>query len=214
MTPMLTDEQLASLLDDYHAADEDARPALEDALLRAISEHFNRELRPALARKFRGRTAADTSIRYTQMVHDFFVQVLDRRDDRFWRAKSLRALRSFASKVIQHRILDVLRRQRHRSDLGEEGLGEQLDDQALGELAHDRAAHFWTQHGLDYERVLQCLERWQARGGKQRRWAAVIRHRYVDGMPYEQIAEQLEVRRKTVQNLKSQALVELRRELS
>lgn len=200
----ITDDELVALLDRYHATEGEERAAVGERICAAVAAYFRETLRPALARRF-GSSAQDTSVRYSVMVNEFFTMVLDKKPDAFWRAKSLRALRAFASTVIANDIRDVLRRQRRREAIGED---------ELDELATARAAHLRWKHDLDLEQALGRLELWERRGPPWPQRAVVIRHRYIDGMNYDEIAQQEGCDKKQIYRLKEEAITALRRELA
>ena len=199
----ITDDDLMSLLDRYHASEGDAQRAIGEELFARIDTHFRERIRPSLVRKF-GSAGVDSSVRYSVMVQDFFTTVLARRPDEFWRAQSLRALRSFASRAIAHDILDVLRRRRRSASMTHD---------ELEELAESRARHFQDRHDLDLEWVLARLELWDQRSEPWPLRARVIRHRYVDGMDYDEIAEQVGIaKKKQIYEIRDAAIDALRDE--
>lgn len=200
----IDDAELATLLPRYQDATGDDRQAIGNLILTKIRKHFNECLRPGLGRQF-ARSAQDTSIRYTAMVNKFFVEVLQKQPNQFWRAKSLRALRNFASTVIANDIRDVLRRQKLRGALGD----DDLDD-----LAFARAEHFRGRHKLDLEVVLSRLEIWKERNEPWPQRERVLRHRYIDGLTYEEIAQQEQCPIERVYRLKEDAIEAMRREIA
>lgn len=199
----MDDRHFADLLDRYHACEGDEKRALEQEIVTGLDQHLRRALRPLLEKRFPA-AAADTSVRYTTMVNDFFAKVLDRRPDGFWRARTLLDLRRWSSRVISNQIVEVLRRSSRRSD----------PEGPLEELADQREQHFRAQHALDLGDALQKIERWESRAEPWPERAQVLRHRYVDGMPYPEIAQQLGIEVKLVYRRKEEAVEALRKELA
>lgn len=198
----ITDDDLVALLDRYHQSDGDARRAIGEELFARIDRHFRERIRPALVRQF-GSSGKDSSVRYSVMVQDFFTMVLDRRPDGFWRAKSLRALRTFASRAIANDMLDVLRRRKQSTAMASD---------ELEELAAARAKHFHDRWHLDFEWVLGRLTLWDQRSEPWPQRARVIRHRYVDGMDYDEIIDQEGAAKKQLYELRDAAIEALRDE--
>jgi RNA polymerase sigma factor (sigma-70 family) len=204
----IDEDEFRGMLSRYHACEGGEREAIGAEIVARISVYFQEVLRPALGRQF-GHSVEDTSVRYSVMVNDFFARVLDGAPDvdRFWRVESLRALRAFASTVIANDIRDVLRRQKKRTSV-EEG-----DFEDLLELAKGRAEHFQGKHDLDLEPALDRLDEWRRRGAPWDQRARVIGYRYIDGMDYDEIADQEGVTTKQAYRIRETAIEALRREL-
>lgn len=194
----LTPEEMACLLTRHLQGDKTA----SDELLAAIDGYFRRHLRPLLVHWFR-EASGDTSARYSVMVNQFFTEVLDRRDDPFWRQKSLQAMRTYAATAIANDIRDLLRRRSKREPIG--------DDELL-ELAESRASHMLHKHGLDLATALD-LDAWDHRPAPWPQRAMVLRLRYVIGMKYAEIEEQTGLPTSTAKDHHDRAIEALRAEL-
>jgi len=179
----------------YHAAADEQR-ALEWQIIELVDRYFRRSLRPWLIRKFGSGVAdtnCDSSVRYTDMAHNFFERVLEKRPDEFWKARTARDLRAWASVVMANQMLDYLRRKKRGKEI--------LVDQ-LAPLVEERQRHFESRFGVEFERALDQIDAWAvSHDDTERMMASVLRHRYVDGMPYDEIAEQLGVSVEEVERL-------------
>lgn len=99
---------------------------------------------------------------------------------------------------------DVLRRRKKREPIGED---------ELIELAENRALHLAKWKGLELDRALD-LEVWDRRPAPWPLRATLLRLRYVIGMTYEEIGEQMELPRSTVKDHHDRAIDALRLELA
>ncbi|QDU69308.1 ECF-type sigma factor [Engelhardtia mirabilis] len=207
------DETLADLLQRHRdaaaahaAAPESDRGATLIALQKArnaaiewIYGYFDRELRPVL-RQIDSRTSDQTSVQYSVLVNEFFARVLAREDDPLLRLESKRELVRWASVCTANLLRDVLRRRRSTP----------LEHDSLVEFADGRAEHFRRKHGLDLEPALDELERWDGRAEPWPARATVLRHRYIDGLTYDEIAAQMGTEKKAAMRLKEAAIEALR----
>jgi RNA polymerase sigma factor (sigma-70 family) len=178
---------------------------VEQEIIGIVSSYFQRALRPAITKVF-GRqvssAAGDASLRYTAVINDFFVKVMETRPDAFWRAKTAKDLRTWSSVVVANQMRDYLRRkQKHREILAE-----------IAPLVEQRQQHFRDRFGIEFDdSVLECLARWRidsAAETSQMGW--VLTHRYVDGMPYDDIAQQLNISKQSAYRLRERGIEILR----
>ena len=185
--------------------------AIEQEVLTLLDAHLREYLPFVLASVF-GRavidTGSDASIRYTAMINDLFVKVLNRkkRPDAFWRARSVKVLRSWVSVTVANQIRDHFKRKK---------IGKRVME-AIAALAEERQRHFFQSTGLELdEDVLEQIVRW--RDGDDPRLAQLARvllHRYIDGMTYEQISDQLDITSETLYRLREEGIRRLRAEFA
>ena len=181
---------------------------LEDEIIALVDEHFRESLRPVLIKTF-GPTVAsqqlDASVRYTNVVNDFFAKVLKHRNDAFWQAKTAKELRSWASRVMTNQVLDHFRRKKLAPKV--------VDD--IGAFADQRQTHFEKYNNdVRFETALATLERWTVGSDDERHMALVLQHRYIDGMSYDEIAEQLDISKPEAYRIAEKAKKRLRDEAS
>ena len=179
---MTDEDRLIQLLQQHQAGD----VSVEGEILELVDTYFRRSLRPVVAKVFGtnvvGTPSNDGRCRYTEMVNDFFVKVLDKRPDAFWKAQTAAALRTWASVVIANQMRDTLRRQK---------LGQQILADILP-LIEEKRAYFQERYRETFEEFLDQLAVWEQSADKALQLQAnVLRHHYVDGMPWRDVEEQL-----------------------
>ena len=181
---MTDEDRLIQLLQQHQAGD----VSVEGEILELVDTYFRRSLRPVVAKVFGtnvvGTPSNDGRCRYTEMVNDFFVKVLDKRPDAFWKAQTAAALRTWASVVIANQMRDTLRRQKR---------GQQILADILP-LIEEKRAYFQERYRETFEEFLDQLTVWERSPDKSLQLqATALRHRYVDGMTWRDIASQLQI---------------------
>ena len=181
---MTDEDRLIQLLQQHQAGD----VSVEGEILELVDTYFRRSVRPVVAKVFGtnvvGTPSNDGRCRYTEMVNDFFVKVLDKRPDAFWKAQTAAALRTWASVVIANQMRDTLRRQKR---------GQQILADILP-LIEEKRAYFHERYRQTFEEFLDQLTVWERSPDKSLQLqATALRHRYVDGMRWREIATQLKI---------------------
>ncbi|MCY2963061.1 MAG: sigma-70 family RNA polymerase sigma factor [Planctomycetota bacterium] len=183
--------------------------AKEQRVLEIVDGYF-RSCLPGIMMKLFGpgviSQRKDTAVRFTEMINNFFVKLLEKRPDAFWRARTAKNLRLWASVANANLMRDVLRREKRGREI--------LQDIAplLAPLVAERNRHFEKTVGIPLgARVLEQLETWLETGDStHQEMALVMRYRYLDGMPYPEIAHMLGVFEGTVQSRRTAAIEWLR----
>lgn len=203
------ERRIVELLDAHLALPEGSgaeRTSIEDQLLTLVDRHFREALKPFLLARFGAKAGKSGVARYTVMINDFFTKVLAHRPEAFWRAKSAETLRKWASVVVSRQMIDFLRREKFYGD----GFA------AIAPLVEERRDFFKQKTGMDLSaRALDLIDAWCVSGTEEVRsigW--VLRHRYIDGMTREQIANQLNTSLHTVRKVHDSGIESLRRELT
>jgi RNA polymerase sigma factor (sigma-70 family) len=196
---------LVELLIELHQIplDEKARrKAIENKILTLVDAHLRDFLRTFLSARYPAMGESGAA-RFTAMLNDFFIKVLERRPDGFWRAQSAEELRRFISVALTHQMIDVLRRE-HRYQRPKDGLDE---------LVEERKTFFEDKTGLEFAaEVLRTVQNWcESDDPTTRLRGLILRHRYVDGMTRKQIATHLGVTEHTVRTEHDNAIRELTR---
>lgn len=181
------------------------RTSLDRQILKVVQRHFKQAVRPALIKEFGGQVARENidagSIRYTEMVNRFFIKVLEQRRDEFWRARSARELRGWASKVMTNEMRDRLRRRK---------MGQEINDDLM-HLTESRQRHLEKYHKIELDDLIDLSNQWEHTGtADEKLMAEVLRHHYIDGMKDEEIAQQLDLDADRVKALKVAALQAIR----
>jgi RNA polymerase sigma factor (sigma-70 family) len=190
---------------------------LRDACFQVVDRYFRGTLGPILARRFPGKVSPPEKpgkrvpspmFQYSQLVGDFFVQVLSNYDDPFWKKDSAIELRNYASTVISRDVIDALRRRKKREPLADEQVRKSFEEMFAAEVEQQ----FVTDGvEIDPADALEVVEQWQQSGDERRRkLAMLLRHKYVSGMTMQQIADDLKVPVKTAYRWHTTALKELR----
>lgn len=212
---MSDEDQFLDLLDEYHATacDADRRPVerkilvlvdrnLRDSLLRLMVHWFG----PGVVNPRR-----DDDARLTTALNEFFVKVLERRPDEFWRAKSLPDLQRWAATVVRHQMLDYVNREQRGRALVKEHAAE--IQEFLAPLFERRRVDFEAEFpGVDWRRALAQIGAWEASADPvERQMATALQLRYVIGRKCELIAKELGLPdRKAVYRLLERAFDRLR----
>ena len=193
---MTDEDKLIELLQRHQAGDH----SVEGDILELVDTYFRRSLRPVVAKVFGtnvvGTTGNDGQCRYTEMVNDFFVKVLDKKPDGFWKAQTAAALRTWASVVIANQMRDTLRRQKQ---------GQQILSDILP-LIEQKRTYFQERYRKTFEEFLDQLAVWESSPDDSLKLRAVaLRHRYVDGMTWRDIAVQLDLSDEALTKIRKQA---------
>ena len=193
---MTDEDRLIDLLQQHQAGD----LSVEGEILELVDTYFRRSLRPMVAKVFGtnivGTSSNDGRCRYTEMVNDFFVKVLDKRPDAFWKAQTSAALRTWASVVIANQMRDTLRRQKR---------GQQILADILP-LIEERRAYFQERYRKTFEEFLDQLAVWEQSPDKSLQLqAGALQHRYVDGMTWRDIAPQLGISDEALTKIRERA---------
>jgi RNA polymerase sigma factor (sigma-70 family) len=178
----------------------------EQAAIEIVYGYLRRALPGLMCRLFGPEVLSqreDATVRFTEMLHNFLLKILEKRPDELWRAQTARQFRQWASVANANLMRDVLRRERR----GDEILKEQL-----APLLSARSQHFEkTAHRPLDETVLEQIESWIGSDLEvNRQMGLVLRYRYLDGLPYREIAHMLGIAEATVHKRRQAALEWLR----
>lgn len=185
-----------------------------EAIFELVDKYFRRELLPILTSVFgTGVVGAkldedkrgDQSLRYSEWMQNFFVKILDKRPDAFWKAQTAKNLRVWSSVVIANMMRDYLKRKKR----GQAILAE------LAPLIAEKQKYFEDRYETTFEDFLNLLAQWDASDDeKLRLMAAALRLRYVDGFTWQQIALDLGISDEQLTKIREQASRELKIKLA
>lgn len=158
----------------------------------------------------REKTPVGQINQFTQLLNDFFVKVLSKFDDPFWRKTSAIELRNYASIAISNGgIRDALRRRSKQENLGEEGLSNNFEDQ----LAIEIVARFKGTR-IDPADAMEIINRWQTEGDNvQQNHARILRLFYVAGMSMEEVQHDMNLTQSTAYRRRDEAIKAVREQL-
>jgi RNA polymerase sigma factor (sigma-70 family) len=194
------EKRIVELLDTLHVlpAEDPRRTGAEQELFRLVDKHMREVLKPLLLGRFGAAAGESGAARFTAMMSDFFIKVLAGRPDEFWRARSASELRKWTSVVVSNLIRDHLRRENKYNNF----------DDGFGAFVLERRDFFMAKTSLPLsEKALDLIDKW-CNGGEPS--GLVLRHRFIDGMTREQIAEHLNVSVHTVRKTLDKAMDKLR----
>jgi RNA polymerase sigma factor (sigma-70 family) len=199
------DEQLIKFLNDLYAANEsfssykdpnEVPKAVKDQLelarnnlVRWCEEHMRRSMKAIMFKLFGPQIAKDGSLRFTVLWNDVLVKVLKSGRLMAPEGDVIRSLTSYFSNVLANRARDYLRRRKR--------FGKILDDE-IKPLVELREKYLMENYNIDFEFLLENVDEWENAGEVAGR---VLRLRYIDGMTYEQIAEETELSRDQVKRI-------------
>ncbi len=164
-----------------------------------VDRYFRQALLPILAKRFPGyvtyhadkpnkQAPVNVVVQFTQLLNDFFIQVLSTFDDEFWKKRSAIELRNYASIAISRQgVLNALRRRKKQEPLNELALELALDDQFAADF-EDR----FRETGIDPADAMEIIQRWNEGDDRQRRHAMVLRLYYVTEMTDSEVQDDLQ----------------------
>ncbi|MCA9130020.1 MAG: hypothetical protein KDB22_23190 [Planctomycetales bacterium] len=189
-----------------------------------VDRYFRQVLHPILRQRFPGKITdlqtdisrsapVNVVVQFTQLVNDFFVQVLDdpKFDNPFWKKQTLVELRNYASIAISHHgLIDALRRRKKQEAIGDDGVRQVYEDQIAIEVEQQLA-----ETGIDPADAAEVINDWEEAGNRdQQKYARLLRLHYITGMSMEQVAADMDLNIKTAYRVRQQALTAVRAELS
>ena len=185
--------------------------------LELVDRYFRQVLEPILTRQFAGKVHRGSQnldgeanvgvmVQFTQLLNDFFVQVLSKFEDPFWEKTSAIELRNFAAWAIANDVRDELRRR----NTGEGANESYFWKSKFADEAQQRSHEI----GVDLSDALDVIEQWETHSEQDfREYASLLRHFYISGMSMEEISSELSINVKTAYRKKQRAISELRQQL-
>ncbi|MFN6104155.1 MAG: RNA polymerase sigma factor [Planctomycetaceae bacterium] len=177
---------------------------VEGEILEIVAGYLRASLPGLMAKRFGHQVVAkvDPVHRFSAMLSEFFVRVLETRPDPFWRARTALDLRRWATTVMGNLMCDALRHQRSQQKRTEELW------MLLQPLVVERNRRFRKASGQELDDdVLELLEIWRnADDSRQRAVGQVLYEHYVVGTPYREIAETQGCSVETIYNRRDEGL--------
>ena len=205
----LSDEaRLGKLLDKYRAeSDETERKKIEQEIIELIDHYFRLSLRPVMAMLFGPQMLASgegNSEGFTVLLYDFFEKVLATRPDEIWRARTARDLRNWSSTVMANQMRDYLRRKK---------LGQEIKNDVIKPWYEQRERHFEKRFPERFDAFIEWLDCKEALGKLPQEQRRLLQIHYLDGMTWEETAEELGLSKSAFFRQREAALKRLREEL-
>ncbi len=197
------DEQLIKILNDLHTANEEfnhntssdmqVAKQLDDRLVDARNKlaewcenHLKINLKAIMFRAFGPQIGKEGSLRFTVLWNDVLVKVLSSGSLKSPEGDVIKSLTSYFSTALANQARDYLKRRKR--------FGKILDD-AIKPLVEQRERYLQETYNIDFEFLLEKAQEWENASDQCGR---ALRLRYVDGMKYEEIAEEMGLSRDQV----------------
>lgn len=155
---------------------------------------LHQSLRPLLRWKFPKHIdkagVPDARIRFTSHLDRFFTRISNNPPEGFSKFETFRDLRKYASVALSRSIIDVLQKDKKSRQFSEE---ESEDEDVMRGFAAMQASHFQRYNDLDLTaEVISTIDHWCDSDDHDVSMAGlVLRYRYIGGMKYPAICEQL-----------------------
>lgn len=187
-----------------HPDDVQATRDIEKQIFDAIAEYLSLVLRPTLTRVFGNSVVSptqDSSFRFSAVLNDLFVKILDREKHAALRLSTAKHLRSWCSRVIVNQMIDHIRRKK-------------VEDRALSEIAplYDiRKSMYTTRFGESFDDILGIIEDWNENANENlRQYAKVLELHYIIGMSWREVCDELEMPKSTFYEVRDRAIERLK----
>lgn len=206
------------------------RDAIENELrsirgecIELVDRYFRQVVHPILQKRFPRKVAGkqskvtqkapvNTVAQFTQLLNDFFVQVLDdpKFENPFWKKQTVIELRNYASITISNNgLIDALRRRKRQADLGDAAVRSRFE----ADLAIEVSQRF-AESGVEPSDAVEIINDWETNGEPdQRQVARLLRLRYVAGMSMNEVAEDMGISLATAYRHEKNALTAIRAQL-
>jgi DNA-directed RNA polymerase specialized sigma24 family protein len=147
-------------------------------------------------------------VQYTEMVHDFFLRLMEGRVAGRTRFVSMSELRYYVATVLMNQFRDTLKKdatqQRHVQELGHANGG-------VGPEARQKQQYFEDRYATRYVDFLDEIETWEHHDDEDYRlMGRALLLRYVGGVPWGTIARELGISDERLTRLRLRAMAMFR----
>jgi len=161
----------------------------------------------------------DASCRFTEVYHEAFTRILERYPDKLMQSRTRQQLTGYVSRAMVNLLVDRNRRQATWQKVAVAlGLQEAEQEQTrdiLTCLYDERSEHFERRTAIRFQQGLQQIQAWdESADPDERRYAEVLRKRYVDQLGYEQIGAEMGVTKLEVDRMLERARYHLRKSVT
>ncbi len=181
--------------------------AAENEIIDTVYRNLHDDLKPWLMAEFGSQVSDNVAFtRFTDLLNQFFVKVLEAFPEGMERIQTRRALCAYVAMSMERMIYDRTRR---------EARNKSCDPTLLDCLIEDLCRRFQQDcPNVQYERVLDALRSWETSGDPGlKELAQLVRYRYVLGEPQSRVQELLGVSKHKYYALHKRALEKLSREV-
>lgn len=209
-----TEQQLTELIQQFRTAT-NATPVnteevnrIEAQIFELIAVYLRKAIKPMLAKTF-GKgvysTREDSSVRFSVMLNDLFVKILDKERGAALRLETAKHLRNWCSRVIVNQMIDLIRKRKSRQQV--------LQD--LAPLYDLRKAAFAKRFGETFDDFLELISDWQRHpNARLREYAWLLELHYVMGMSWREVCEVMAMPKSTFFDTRRRAIEAAKRLLN
>ncbi|MEM7785239.1 MAG: hypothetical protein AAF939_21485 [Planctomycetota bacterium] len=190
--------QLESLTGNARKTAQDEIKELRRVCLQLVEKHFHECISQKVAQKFPQKVlqGQHTPIKkrelgvvaqFTELLNDFFVEVLGKDDSVWWKLETPIELRNYATRALINRAISKIRRQEKFIPVGDDKVTEMFHAQVAQEICSR-----FRSNDINPEKALELIQRWDEGDDELfRKYALVLRLTFVAAMKDHQIENDL-----------------------
>lgn len=208
------ERDLTELIRQFHEAmgadpvDPKLVQSIEAKIFEVIAVYLRMVLKPTLARVFgKGGYSSreDSSVRFSAMLNDLFVKILDKEKHVALRLATAKHLRNWCSRVVVNQMIDHIRRKKVE--------GKALSD--IAPLYDVRRSAFSTRFGETFDDFLEIIQDWYRHPDDEvRQDAWLLELHYVMGMDWQEVCDVMGLPKTTFYEVRKKALERVRKLLN
>lgn len=188
--------------------DSDEVDRIEQQIFDLIAIYLRSALKPVLAKTF-GKgvysTREDSSVRFSVMLNDLFVKILDKERGAALRVETAKHLRNWCSRVIVNQMIDHIRKRKAQEQI--------LQDVAY--LYDMRRAAFSSRFGDTFDDFLELISDWYRNPNvRLREYAWLLELHYLMGMSWREVCEVMAMPKTTFFDTRKRAIDSVKRMLN
>jgi len=145
-------------------------------------------------------------VQFTEIVHDFFLKLLEDRAGDFWNSESEPQLLGFVKQTLHHQVCDFFREQKR----------EDRAVSAITPFVEQRQSYYEARFDTTYEQfVCEYLTQWERSGNEELMFQALIlQDHYIGGMKWGDLARQHGISDERLTMIRRRAYEQLKKKLS
>jgi DNA-directed RNA polymerase specialized sigma24 family protein len=209
-----SEQQLTELIQQFKRAtslpvpNSDEVNRIEQQIFELIAIYLRTALKPVLAKTFGKGVYSmreDSSVRFSVMLNDLFVKILDKERGAALRVETAKHLRNWCSRVIVNQMIDHIRKRK-------------AQEQILQEVAYlydMRRAAFSSRFGDTFDDFLELISDWYRNPNvRLREYAWLLELHYVMGMSWREVCEVMAMPKTTFFDTRKRAIDSVKRLLN
>jgi len=209
-----SEHQLTCLIQQFKQATSGPTPdseevnRIEQQIFELIAIYLRTALKPVLAKTFGKGVYSmreDSSVRFSVMLNDLFVKILDKERGAALRLETAKHLRNWCSRVIVNQMIDHIRKRKAQEQV--------LQDVAY--LYDMRRAAFASRFGDTFDDFLELISDWYRNPNvRLREYAWLLELHYVMGMSWREVCEVMAMPKTTFFDTRKRAIDSVKRMLN